>query len=122
MALRSVNIAVILFLLNASAGLMVASGFAEDVGVELDPGAGDELDAVNESSQNVSTGSSIGQTLFGTIAEVAKTAQSIFSIIFIAPIMFQNLGVPSFITAFVFAPMYIYVSVDILNVLTGRFR
>jgi len=122
MALRSVNIAVILFLLNASAGLMVASGFAEDVGVDLDPGADDELEAVNSSSQNVSTGSSIGQTLFGTIAEAAKTAQTIFSIIFIAPIMFQNLGVPSFITAFVFAPMYIYVSVDILNVLTGRFR
>lgn len=121
MSMRSVNIVVILFLLNASAGLLVASGFAGDIGIDIDPGADDEIDAAESPAQNVSTGSSISQTLFGSLAAGAKTARSIFTVIFIAPIMFQNLGVPTWVTTFVFAPMYILVGVDILQILTGRF-
>lgn len=122
MSMRSVNLVIILFLLNASAGLMVASGYAEDIGISLTPGADEELNTAEDTAQNVSAGSSIGQTLFGLLAAAAKTANTIFTVIFIAPIMFQNLGVPTWITTFVFAPMYIIVGIDILQILTGRFR
>lgn len=122
MTRTSMNLVVILFLLNASAGLLVASGFAADIGIDLDPGADDELDTANETAQSIQTGSSIGETLFGALAAAGKTATTIFSVIFIAPLMFENLGVPTWITAFVFAPMYIIVGYDILNILTGRFR
>lgn len=121
MSMRSVNLVIILFLLNASAGLMVASGYAADIGIDLDPGADDELDKANETAQNIQTGSSIGETLFGALAAAAKTVTTIFTVIFIAPLMFNNLGVPTWLTAFVFAPMYIIVGIDVLQVLTGRF-
>lgn len=122
MSMRSVNLVIVLFLLNASAGLLVASGWSEDVGIDLNPGADDEIQTANETAQSVDAGSSIGQTLFGMLASAAKTVRTIFTVIFIAPIMFQNLGVPTWVTAFVFAPMYIIVGIDVLQVLTGRFR
>lgn len=123
MSLREAAITVVLFLvlLNASAVAMNESGLSDNLGVNPNPGGDDEISSANESARNISATGGIGQTLFGALAAVADTFNSIGELIFAGPRMFINLGVPEYIVTFVFAPAYIIVGIAVADILTGRF-
>lgn len=123
MALREAAIAAVLFLffMNGAAVMMEDSGLNDAMGVNPNPGGGDEIQSANQSAQNISATGGIGQTLFGALSAAADTVNTILGLVFAGPTMFGNLGVPAFITAFVFGPAYLIVGIAILDVITGRF-
>jgi hypothetical protein len=117
---RSTNIVIFLLLLNASAGLLTASGVAADWGIQPDPGGDQQASAVNSEAQGLSPGKGGTETLFGLFITAANTFKGIFGFIFAGPLMLINLGLPSWLVTFVFAPQYVLVAVDLLYLFTGR--
>jgi hypothetical protein len=119
MARITINIAVALILLNAGAGFLIASGVAEDWGVQPDPGGDERITDIEQESQDLETAGGT-ETLIGLYNAVAGSFSTLISIVFAAPTMLTNIGVPGFITAFLFAPLYLLVAADTIYVLSGR--
>ena len=119
MARISINIAVFLILLNASSGFIMASGIAGDWGVQPSIGGDNAVENVEEKTSELNPRAG-GETLLGLYSAVTRTFKSLVGIVFAGPMMFNNLGVPEFITTFVFAPMYLIVGADTIYVLSGR--
>ena len=115
--MRSVNILMFLVFLNAAAALLGASGVAADIGVQPDVGGGDAIQKANQSAQSLDSSSEGVQTTFiGNAISAAKTAASSFSVVYAGPSMIANLGVPGWMVAFIFAPMYFVVALDIMSI------
>jgi len=119
---RSANILMFLVFLNGAAALMGAAGVTDAMGVQPEVGGDETINQAQENSQNVSAGADAVQTTFiGNVVEAAKTAGKVFSVVYAGPQMISNLGVPTWLTAFIFGPMYFVVALDVLSVFT-QFR
>lgn len=116
----STRVVVFLIFLNAAAGALVASGVAGDMGIAPNPGGDQALEQANDSVSQVEPGGGPVDTLFGLYASVADTLSAVFGVVFAGPAMIAALGVPGWITGFVFAPMYLLVGIDIIYILTQR--
>jgi len=116
----STRIVIFLVFLNAAAAALVASGAAADMGIAPNPGGDQALAEANQSVAQVSPGGGPVDTLFGLYSSVADTLSNVFGAVFAGPAMIAALGVPTWITAFVFAPMYLLVGIDIIYILTQR--
>lgn len=114
------RIVVFLVIVNSSAAAIDASGVAEDWGVNPNPGMDNAVSDLNQELGNIDPSSGLGDTLFAMYTSVTKTFQILFNFIFYGPIMFQNLGVPSWLTGLVFAPQYIISGTAIGYSLFGR--
>lgn len=120
MARPSVNIAVLLILVNSGAAFFLATGVAGDWGVAPEVGGDEEINQVQDTAGSLESNSGTGDTLLGLYDAVTGAFSSLVQIVFAGPTMLQNLGVPSAVTAFFFAPMYLIVGADIIYVLSGR--
>lgn len=116
----STRIVIFLLFLNAAAGAFVASGTAADWGISPTPGGDEALQTANETATSIQGSGGFGETLFGAFAGAANTFSAIFSVVFAGPLMIANLGVPAWLTGFVFAPAYILVGIDLVYILTQR--
>jgi hypothetical protein len=116
----STQAVVFLVFLNAAAGVLTASGAAADMGVAPTPGGGEQVEQANNSAAQVSPGSGVGETLFALYVTATQTVVDIFGLIFAGPTMLSNLGLPTWLVGFVFAPAYIIAGADIIFVLIGR--
>lgn len=120
--MRSANILILLVFLNGAAGVMAASGVGDAIGTQPDVGNTEQLQQANESAQSIGAGSEGVQTTFiGNAISAAKTVASAFSVVYAAPQMFYNLGVPLWLVGFFFGPMYFVVAFDIVSVF-AQFR
>lgn len=120
MARATTTILVIVVLMNGAAGIMVESGVSGDLGVQMNPGGQDEVDNANETAQeNFEPGGGLS-TLINLFVSVGQTFATIISSIFVAPLMFMNLGFPSWIVVPIFAPMYIIATLEIVSIVSGR--
>lgn len=117
----STKLTVFLVLLNASAGLVTAMGVAGDMGVSPDVGGDQEVQAANETAGQVESGGGFGDTLFGVFASIFNLFGTVFNLVFAGPTMLSNLGIPTPLVTFLFAPMYIIVAADLAYILSGRF-
>lgn len=106
--------------LSAAANVIVESGIANAFGAEVQPGASAKLQEAKASASNIGAGGIGGETLAGMFITAGQTVEAIIQAMFAAPIMFTNLGVPSLLVGFVFAPMVVIAGLDILYVVTGR--
>lgn len=120
MARPTVNIAILLILVNSGATFFMATGVAADWGISPEVGGDSEVDEIEQTANNVESNSGTGSTLLGLYDAVTGAFSSLIQIVFAGPTMLQNLGVPSEITAFFFAPLYLLVGADIIYVLSGR--
>jgi hypothetical protein len=115
------TIMVFLIILNGVSTVMIGSGLADDLGMQLGTGA-DET--VAETQQNASAGFSAnqggGSTLFGLFVSAMGTFNDLIGIVFSAPQMFLNLGFPSWIVLPFFGPMYAVATLELIYVATGR--
>lgn len=116
---KSTRVAVFLILINFSAAAVDGSGVADDWGVDPNPGMDEAIEDLENAMGNIDP-SNLGTTLFGLYTSVTSSIKIIFNFLFYGPIMFQNLGVPTWATSVIFAPQYIFVGTDIAYVLTGR--
>lgn len=118
----STHIVFVMIILTASSNMMVASGVAEDIGIAPQPGQDDLINTVKNDADidDPNPGGGGGDTLFGLFTSTANIVNKLYRIAFAADIMFQNIGVPAFVTAFLFKLVPFLAAIDILYVFTGR--
>jgi len=116
----AINTVIILMLLNATPALLAGSGVAADFGVEPSIGGDERIDMANQNMSEVEPSGGIGDTLFQLFQSVTDPVEAVMNILFAGPSMFNNLGVPSWLTAFIFAPLYLITGGTIIYVLAGR--
>jgi len=111
---------VILLMLNAAAVFLVAAGSGSVWGIELQTGMGAIVEEVNSAAQNITSGPvGLIQAVGGLAIAAVSLVVSLLTLVFAAPLLFQNLGVPTFITTFLFAPLYIVVALDLVTIIRG---
>lgn len=117
--MRSTNLVILLVLLNASAVMVGAIGLT-DIGYQPDIGGDAEIEQAETQAETISTErSALDQFVAGVIA-AADTVATVFGVAIAGPTMLANLGVPAPVVAFLSAPIYIIVGLDILQVISGR--
>ncbi|WP_254544087.1 hypothetical protein [Halomarina pelagica] len=118
--MRSTNIVIFLVLLNASATLLSGTGIAPALGVSPTVGGDEQIEQSEQNLQSVSTDRSALDNFIAGIISAASVLVGVFSIVIAGPLMLSNLGVPGALVAFIFAPLYFIVGLDLLQVLSGR--
>lgn len=116
----SIQIVTFLILLNLAAGLITASGLGAALEINPEIGGGDAVDKAQENASSVEPSQGRLDTLFSLFTSTGSTMANIFRLVFYGPVMLQNLGVPSFITTFVFGGAGVVVAADVIHYLTGR--
>lgn len=118
---RTTKILVFLVMLNASAGLLNATAFAEEAGMQVQIGGDSTIDEQREEAKTVATSRSAVDQFVGAIIGVGQTFVSLLEIVAIGPIMLSNLpGVPGAVIGWLTAPLYFIVAFDVFELLTGR--
>lgn len=115
--MRSANLVIMIVVLHASAGFISAIGVADDLGVDPETGVDEKIDSTVDSARDISAANGVGETLFGLILTAWNAASAILMLVVVFPLMLSNLGVPSAILALVFAPLYIILGMDFINIL-----
>jgi len=116
----AITTVILLMFMNATPALLVQSGVAEDMGIEPTVGGGDTIDEANEDMSAIEPSGGLAPTLFQLYTSVTSPVRSVMSIAFAGPSMLMNLGVPSWLVGFMFAPLYLITGGTLIYVLTGR--
>lgn len=106
--------------LDAASVMFEASGVAEDMGIQAETGVTTKLTRAVEAIETIQPGGGLGETLFALYVSVTNSLQAFFAGVFAGPVMLHNLGAPTWVLAFLFAPASVYVGIDIIYALTGR--
>lgn len=120
--LKTVAVGATLFLIlfNAGPAALMASGVAADWGIEPAVSGDETIDQANEDLRNIEASGGFGDTLFGLYTTVTEPVRGLLNIVLAGPTMLQSVGVPTWLTAFMFAPAYMIVGGAIVYVLAGR--
>lgn len=114
------KISLIMFALNASVSFLAAAGSEAVWGIKMETGIGDTIEAVNQATQSVGSGPvGLIEAAAGAVIAAMTLLSNILVIVFAAPTLFLNLGIPSFIVTFIFAPLYLVVGYDIIAIFRG---
>jgi hypothetical protein len=116
----SMKIVFVLVFLNSAAELLRVSGWATSAGINPDPGATSEMQQALDAAGEIRPGGGFGETLFALYISLTKTFFAIFEFVFSAPQMLINLGLPTYLVAFLFAPAALVVGRDVAYLLMGR--
>lgn len=118
MILRKITI--MMFVLNASVNFLAAAGSGEVWGVEMQTGVGETAQAVDQAARDIGSGPlGVVDAVAGLTIAAVNIAVSLLEMVFAAPTMFLNLGVPGYIVTFLFAPLYVVVAIDLLAIFRG---
>jgi len=120
MALRSTNVLVILVLLNGAAVFAGALPVTDDLGYQPSVGGDAKIDQAQSAGQEIQSERSSLDEFVGGIIAAASTLVTMFGVVVAGPQMLINLGAPAALVGFIAGPLYIYVGLDILQVLSGR--
>lgn len=114
------KITVMLVMLNAAAAFLIAAGSGSVYGIEMETGISSTVESVESAAESVGSGPvGLIDALGGATVAAVSGIDSLITMAFAAPTLFSNLGVPGFIVAFVFAPLYVVVALDMIAVLRG---
>jgi len=116
----SMKIAIVLVFLNSAAELMRATGIAEAMGANPEPGAAAKMQAALEAGRNIQPGGGFGRTLFQLFISVTRSFQAVFEFVTAGPSMLINIGIPEPLVFFLFAPAALIIGRDIAFLLIGR--
>lgn len=120
MGRASTQIVIVLVLMTAASNAIMASGVGAALGVAPTTGAQGEIDDVQDSADSIQPSQGPTETLFSLYNSVTGVFNNIYGVIFAAPLMLINIGVPTWLTTFLFAPAVVIVAADIAHLLTGR--
>jgi len=116
----SINIVIILVLLNGGAVLAAQLPVTDQIGYQPEIGGGDEItEAQSEGEEIQSDRSSLDEFVGGVLA-AAGVVTDILGVAVAGPVMLTNLGAPAPVVAFLAGPLYIAIALDLLYVLSGR--
>lgn len=112
---------VILLMMNAAATFLVFAGSGAVWGVEMQTGIQSEVEQVNQSAQTIGSGPvGLIEAVGGlAVAAVSAIVKMLGLITVGGPMMLGNIGVPDYIVAFVFGPIYVVVALDLITIIRG---
>lgn len=110
----SMWIVIFLVSFNAGAGLLIASGSADYIGVSPDVCTPESVAQAGETTQNVDTGTGGGSTLFGFYNALADPLETAFDAIFPGAAMLKCAGIPQYIVNFAFAGLALVPGFDLI--------
>lgn len=118
---RPVTTLVVFFVaFNLLAGVLMSTGAAAALGMDTTVGGDDAVDKRVNQADDVSTGSGLGDTLFGMYNVLSSQIGNFFGVIFPGLEMVERAGVPGFITDGILAPLFgIAIFVDVVSFLRG---
>lgn len=120
MSLRSTNILVVLILLNSAAIFVGALPVSGDLGYQPAVGGDSEIEEATSAGEKIESERSSLDQFVGGILAAASTITTMLGVVVAGPTMLINLGVPTAVVTLVAAPLYIYIGLDLLQVLSGR--
>lgn len=120
MSLRSTNILVALILLNSAAIFVGALPVSGELGYQPTVGGDDAIDEATSAGENIQSERSSLDQFVGGILAAASTITTMLGVVVAGPTMLINLGVPTALVTLLAGPLYVYVGLDILQVLSGR--
>lgn len=118
---RPVTALVIFFLaFNLFAGMLMATGVDSMIGIDAQVGGDKAVEQVEKDSNEVRTGTSLGNTLFGMYNVLAGGLSDIFTVIFPGLKMLERAGTPTWITGGFLGPLFSFaIAVDFVSFLRG---
>lgn len=116
----AINVTVFLMFVNAAAGLTVASGTAQDLGVTPTVGGDQAIQDGNTAMQNIEPSGGFASTLFALYTSVTGPVKAVVGLIGGGPIILASIGVPGWLLDFLFVPQYLVVGGAIIYTLTQR--
>lgn len=116
----SFQLVLVLVLLNSAAGVLTASGVADDMGIQPAVGGDDKVASAQSSADSIEAGGGLGQTLFALFTSIAQTFEGVYNVVFYGPVMLANLGIPGWATNMFSAITTLIVGADAAYLLTGR--
>jgi len=120
MGRASTQIVIFLVLMTAASNAIMASGVGAALGVAPTTGAQSEIDQVQSDADEIEPAQGSSDTLFSLYNSVTGVFASIYGVIFAAPLMLVNIGMPTWLVTFLFAPAVVIVAADVAHMLTGR--
>lgn len=120
MSLRSTNILVILVLLNSAAIFVGGLPVSGDLGAQPTVGGDEKIDQATDAGKEIQSDRSSLDQFVGGILAAASTITTMLGVVVAGPTMLVNLGVPTALVTLIAAPLYVYVGLDLLQVLSGR--
>lgn len=122
MALKDKAMLIVVFMifLNAVPGLMIASGVAEDMGIDPSVAGGHNIADANQEMKDVRVSGGLAQTLFTLYTSVTGPLRVVMGVLIGGELMFMSLGVPEWLITFLFAPKWIIFGGTLIYVLAGR--
>lgn len=105
----------------AAATVMQASGLTAELGQQPNPGVQDNVNDSQEDLKQYSASREQGETSFiGSVISGVDKAIDSFKLVFALYPMLKNLGMPSWLAAFISAPVYFSFGLFVLYLITGR--
>jgi len=119
------TVLIMMLLLNGSATIMIASGFSEDIGVEITTGVDDKMDqVVTELKQGFNPNVNVVESFISLALAAVRLFQTVVEGVFAAPTMMINiLGGGTFVEVVVtavMAPLYVISTLEILAIAIGN--
>lgn len=117
---RPTTVLLVFFLaFNLFAGVLVAQGVDEAIGIDATVGEHDEYDDVS-GRDSVETGTPRGDNLFGMYNVVTNQVKNIFTTIFPGLNMMDRAGVPGYITGGILGPVFsVVIIIEVISFLRG---
>ena len=120
MARITTTIFVFTLLLNATAGVMAASGLSEDVGVSIAPGIGENMDKAQEALDGFDPNVSIIESFVALAVAAGRLFSAVITGAFALPSALINMGIPVWaVTAFA-GPLYVISTLELVALMVGR--
>lgn len=117
MILRKITMLVVMA--NATAFFLMAGGAVQVYGINPQTGVDQEVNETEQNAKQIQDDQSVLESVVGAMQTAVNGVTELLAAPFAAPTLMLNLGVPQFITAFIWAPLYIAASIDVLGIIRG---
>lgn len=119
--MRVITVMAIFFLtMNLFAGTLMSTGVGDMLGVSTEVGGDEEIDQATNESDEISSGSPTGSTLFGMYNVLASGLSTILVPVTAGPTMLSRAGLPTEITFGIIQPVILIVyALGIMSFLRG---
>lgn len=120
MARITTTIFIFTLLLNATAGVMGASGMSEDIGVSIAPGVGEQMDKATEALDGFDPNVSIIESFVALAVAAGRLFGAVITGAFALPSALINMGIPSWAVIAFAGPLYVISTLEIVAIMVGR--
>jgi hypothetical protein len=117
---RPITILALFFIaFNLFAGMVMATGVDDQLGMDAEVGGDDKIDEVQNESKSVQGGTSVGQTLIGLYNVLAGGLSTLLTTIFPGLAMLERAGVPQYWINFLGPIFSFIIAIGMISFLRG---